>query len=104
MPLTNECKMALNLAAGRVRETRKWLNAEELLSFFAKNAVLIDAAGKGWNHEDICKGFETLFVPYAKKNASYVVEATLAETNCLSLLFYGRMPFSPANNVPGCTE
>jgi ATP-dependent Clp protease ATP-binding subunit ClpA len=48
----------------------KWLNAEELLSFFAKNAVLIDAAGKGWNHEDICKGFETLFVPYAKKNAS----------------------------------
>jgi hypothetical protein len=81
MPLTNECKMALNLAAGRVRETRKWLNAEELLSFFAKNAVLIDATGKGWNHEDICKGFETLFVPYAKKNARYVVDATLAETN-----------------------
>jgi hypothetical protein len=40
----------------------------------------IDAAGKRWNHEEICKGFETLFAPYAKKNTSYVVEATLAET------------------------
>ena len=59
----------------------KWLNAEELISFFAKNAVFIDASGKRWNHEEICKGFETLFAPYAKKNASYVVEATLAETS-----------------------
>jgi ketosteroid isomerase-like protein len=58
----------------------KWLNAEELISFFANNAVFMDAAGKRWNHEEIWKGFETLFAPYAKKNASYVVEATLAET------------------------
>ena len=42
--------------------------------------MLIDAAGRR-NHEEICKGFETLFVPYAKKNASYVVEGTPAETN-----------------------
>jgi ATP-dependent Clp protease ATP-binding subunit ClpA len=59
----------------------KSLKAEELISFFAKNAVFIDAAGKRWNHEEICKAFETLFAPYAKKNTSYVVEATLAETS-----------------------
>jgi hypothetical protein len=59
----------------------KSLKAEELISFFAKNAVFIDAAGKRWNHEEICKGFETLFALYAKKNTSYVVEATLAETS-----------------------
>jgi hypothetical protein len=59
----------------------KWLNAEELISFFAKNAVFIDAAGKRWNHEEIYKGFESLFAPYAKKNASYVVDETLAETS-----------------------
>jgi ClpA/ClpB-like protein len=59
----------------------KGLNADELISFFAKNAVFIDAAGKRWNHEEMCKGFETLFAPYAKKNASYIVEATLAETS-----------------------
>jgi hypothetical protein len=59
----------------------KWHNSEELLSFFAKTAVFIDAAGKRWNHEEIWKGFETLFAPYAKKNATYVVEATLPETS-----------------------
>ncbi len=58
----------------------KWLNSEDLISFFAKNAEFVDASGKRWNHEEIWKGFETLFAPYAKKNASYVVEATLAET------------------------
>jgi hypothetical protein len=61
----------------------KWLNAEDLMSFFAKNAEFIDASGKRWNHQEIWKEFETLFAPYAKKNASYVVEATLAETTDL---------------------
>jgi Clp amino terminal domain, pathogenicity island component len=61
----------------------KWLNSEELISFFAKNAEFIDASGKRWNREEIYRGFETLFAPYAKKNASYVVEATLAETSDL---------------------
>jgi hypothetical protein len=55
--------------------------SEELISFFAKNAEFIDASGKRWNHEEIWKGFETLFAPYAKKNATYVVQATLAETS-----------------------
>jgi len=58
----------------------KWLNSEELISFFAINAEFVDASGKRWNREDIWKGFETLFAPYAKRNASYVVESTLAET------------------------
>jgi hypothetical protein len=58
----------------------KWLKSDELTSFFAQNAEFIDVSGKRWNREEICKGFETLFAPYAKKNASYVVEATLAET------------------------
>jgi len=58
----------------------KWLSSEELISFFAKNAEFIDASGKRWNREEIWKGFETLFAPYAKKNATHVVEATLADT------------------------
>lgn len=59
----------------------KWHNSEELISFFAKNAEFIDASGKRWNRDEIWKGFETLFAPYAKKNATYVVEAMLAETS-----------------------
>lgn len=61
----------------------KWLNAEDLIPFFAKTAQFVDASGKRWNHEEICKGFETLFAPYAKKNASYTVEEMLAERNGL---------------------
>jgi hypothetical protein len=58
----------------------KWLSSEELISFFAKNAEFIDASGKRWNRDEIWKGFETLFAPYAKKNAIHVVEGKLAET------------------------
>jgi hypothetical protein len=58
----------------------KWLKSEELISFFAINGEFIDVSGKRWNYEEIRKGFETLFTPYAKRNASYVVEATLADT------------------------
>jgi hypothetical protein len=57
----------------------KWLSSEELISFFAKNAEFIDASGKRWNREEIWKRFETLFAPYAKKNATHVVEVKLAE-------------------------
>jgi hypothetical protein len=52
--------------------------AEELLEFFAQNAQFIDVFGKRWNREEIFKGFETLFAPYAKKNAAPLVEETLA--------------------------
>ena len=58
----------------------KWLSSEELISFFAANAEFIDASGKRWNREEIWKGFETLFAPYAKKNATHVVEGILGET------------------------
>jgi ketosteroid isomerase-like protein len=58
----------------------KGLNSEELMAFFAKNAEFIDASGKRWNRDEIKKGFETLFAPYAKRNATLVVESRLAET------------------------
>lgn len=61
----------------------KWLNSEELIAFFAESAEFIDVSGKRWNREEIWKGFETLFAPYAKKNAGYVVETKLAETSGL---------------------
>jgi hypothetical protein len=61
----------------------KSLNSKELISFFAKNAEFIDASGKRWNRGELYRGFETLFAPYAKKNATYIVEGTLAETSDL---------------------
>jgi hypothetical protein len=62
-------------------EGLKSLNSAELISFFAANAEFIDADGKRWNLRELCRNFEKLFAPYAKKNASYVVETTLAETS-----------------------
>jgi|ERR1700683_673299 Clp amino terminal domain, pathogenicity island component len=59
----------------------KSLKSEELLSFFAEYARFIDASGKTWNRTEISNGFDTLFAPYAKKNASYVIETTLAKTS-----------------------
>jgi ClpA/ClpB-like protein len=59
----------------------KSLNSEELIVFFAKSAQFIDAPGKRWNRDEIWKGFDTLFAPYEKKNASYAIEATLANTS-----------------------
>ena len=59
----------------------KCLKSDDLIDFFAKNASYIEATGKRWNRDEIWKGFESLFGPYAKKNASYVVEATLADTS-----------------------
>jgi Clp amino terminal domain, pathogenicity island component len=62
----------------------KWHNkGEELLEFFAQNAQFIDVCGKFWNRNDISKGFETLFAPYAKKNAAPLVEETLADASGL---------------------
>ena len=61
----------------------KWHKAEELLSFFAENAQFVDVYGNRWNREEIHKEFETLFAPYAKKNATYIIEETLADTGDL---------------------
>ncbi len=57
-----------------------WHKSEELVHFFAKNAQFVDVYGKRWNHEEIHKEFETLFAPYAKKNATYAIEETLGDT------------------------
>jgi hypothetical protein len=48
----------------------------ELIDLFAGNAEFIDSLGRVWIREDMWKGFDTLFAPYAKKNAAYAVEAT----------------------------
>jgi Clp amino terminal domain, pathogenicity island component len=58
----------------------KWLDSEVLSSFFSKDAEFIDGSGKSWDRAGIVKDFEALFAPYAKKNASYIVEAVLTET------------------------
>jgi hypothetical protein len=58
----------------------KEYNSEQLLPFFAKNAYFVDASGKRWNREEIGKHFETLFILYAKKNATYAIEETIQHT------------------------
>jgi hypothetical protein len=61
----------------------KWHKAEELLTYFAEGAQFVDVFGKRSNREEISKEFETLFAPYAKKNAAYIIEETVADTNNL---------------------
>jgi len=56
------------------------VHSQELASFFAKNAEFVDASGKRWNREETVKRFETILAPYAKKNATYLVESTLTES------------------------
>jgi len=64
----------------------KWHKAEELLTFFAENAQFVDVYGKRWNREEIQKEFEALFAPYAKKNATYIIEETLADNSDLLIV------------------
>jgi len=61
----------------------KWQKAEDLLIFFAENSRFVDVHGKVRNREEIGKEFETVFAPYAKKNAAHTIEETLAETSDL---------------------
>lgn len=56
-------------------------NWQELMSFFATNAQFIDASGKPWNRDELERGFDALFAPYGKKNASYIVEVTLSDSH-----------------------
>ena len=55
-------------------------NSEQLLPFFAKNAHFVDASGKAWDRKEIGDYFETLFILYAEKNATYTIE-TIQDTN-----------------------
>ena len=59
----------------------KWNKAENLIECFAEEAQFIDVFGKRWDREEILKGFEMLFAPYAKKNATPLVEDTLMHTD-----------------------
>jgi hypothetical protein len=52
-------------------------NWEYLAPFFAQNTQIVDSTGKRWiGHKEIEKRFEMLFAPYAKRNASFVLEGT----------------------------
>jgi hypothetical protein len=51
------------------------LPPNQLLDYFTDDAAFIDWCGKRWDHAEIEKTFEVLFANYAKKNATYVVEA-----------------------------
>lgn len=53
----------------------------DLIDYFASNAELIDISGQQRTREEIWKDFETIFAPYAKKNAGYLIESTLVESN-----------------------
>jgi hypothetical protein len=56
------------------------LKAEVLMGFFAETAELTDSAGKRWDCQQLRKEFETPFAPYAKKNAIFYIEETLADS------------------------
>jgi Clp amino terminal domain, pathogenicity island component len=50
----------------------KW---DELESFFAEGAQFVDSRGKRWTGRgEIEKQFANLFAPYAKKNATFLIE------------------------------
>jgi ketosteroid isomerase-like protein len=56
---------------------------QKLVSFFAQNALFVDASGKRWSREEISKGFAALFAPYAKKTTTYIIADTLVDTGDL---------------------
>jgi ATP-dependent Clp protease ATP-binding subunit ClpC len=61
----------------------KSMKSDELMDHFAERAEFIDISGRRCSRDEISKEFDALFAPYAKKNASYTVETTLAETRVL---------------------
>jgi hypothetical protein len=56
------------------------------VDFFAENAQFVDVYGKRWNRDEIRKEFKALFAPYAKKNATYIIEETLADNSDLLIV------------------
>jgi len=61
----------------------KRLKSDELIDYFAETAEFIDVSGQRWNREEMERGFDATFTRYAKKNASYAIETTLAQTSAL---------------------
>jgi len=51
-----------------------------LISFFGKQAQIVDVQGRRWSFDELALNFESIFAPYAKKNATYVIEETVADT------------------------
>jgi uncharacterized protein (TIGR02246 family) len=57
------------------------MKPEDLLDYFAEDAAFVDSRGKRWDRPDIEETFEVLFANYAKKNATFVVEAAPVRTD-----------------------
>src|SRR3974390_1276210 len=70
-----DAKLALDSFLAALKRS----NSADLVEAFALNARLVDVLGKRWNPDEMSKSFETLFAPYAKKNAAPMVEETLAD-------------------------
>jgi hypothetical protein len=71
--------------------TLKGSGCKPLADFFDRRGQFVDSSGKRWvGREEIDKGAETLFAPFAKKNASCLLEDTTAgpsETVVASVLW-----------------
>jgi ClpA/ClpB-like protein len=53
-------------------------SSKQLAAFFAEKGQFVDSSGKRWiGRKEIEKGAETLFVPFAKKNARFFLESTM---------------------------
>jgi hypothetical protein len=61
---------------------------DDLVDLFAGNAEFVDSLGRVWIREDIWRGFDTLFAFYEKRNATYAVEAAVADAG---EVFVGRV-------------
>jgi ClpA/ClpB-like protein len=68
-----------SLALGKFLSGLQSLNAKELLYFFADSAEMTDPAGMRWAYKEMSKEFGALFTPYAKKNATFILEKTLCD-------------------------
>jgi Clp amino terminal domain, pathogenicity island component len=54
------------------------MDSGSLMQFFSCKTRFVDATGRLWNYEEIEPNLETLLAPYAKKNATYIIETTVA--------------------------
>jgi Clp amino terminal domain, pathogenicity island component len=79
-PVYVKAASGANLTLGSFLSGLQAPNADVVMLFFAENAELTGSAGKRCTYHEIEKEFETLFAPYAKKNATCCIEETLADS------------------------
>lgn len=79
VPRDDKAKLMLDSFLAGLKSDR----ADEVVEFFAQNAQFVDVFGKRWNREEIFKGFETVFAPYGKENAAFLIEEILADRSDL---------------------